>query len=159
MSRIVAARGVNSVELQNVTDRRYWSEIVVGGLDERPFVRGPNVVLPTAPGRTHMPKVADGFEVVLHTVVGQVAAATYLDLMDDLHTVFAIGTEVEITLYPDAVGVGGRVPDMMVATTAVEVLRFPVGVPSARGDQFRDFNIECLGITAPLGWTIGPEGS
>lgn len=159
MARIVAARGMNSVEMQDASDKRYWSEIIIGGLDERPFVRGSNRTYPKMPGQKWKPKVQHGFEVTLHVIVGEVTGVTYLELMDDLHDVWAIGEEVEITLHPDARGIGGRVPAGNVATTTVEVVRFPVGVPPARGDQFRAFNIETLGITEPLGWTIAPEGS
>ena len=152
MSRIVAANG-SSVELQNVTDKRYWFEITEGGLDARARVRGENVTVPGATGQTHMPKVADSFPLTLHGTVGGVSGTTYLELMDDLHAVFTIGEEVDITLHPDAVGVGGRVPAGMTATTTVEVLRI-VGGP-ATGDEVREISIECEGITAPLGWALG----
>lgn len=152
MSRIVASRGASSVELQNVTDRRYWGEIPVGGLDARPAVRGTNVTIPAAAGQTHMAKVADHFPVRIHLQAGAVSGATYLQVMDALHTVFTLGTEVTLTLHPDATGVGGRVPAGQTATTTVEVRSF-IGSP-ATGDEVRVFDIECEGITAPLGWTL-----
>ena len=151
MSRIVATNGT-SIELQNVTDKRYWTEITVGGLDARATVRGENVTLPSAAGQVHMTKVEHEFPVTLHVTAGAVSGATYLQVMDALHAVFVIGEEVTLTLHPDAVGIGGRVPAGSLATTTVEVHRFTG--PPALGDEVRTFDIECVGITDPLGWTV-----
>jgi hypothetical protein len=125
---------------------------VVGGLDARPTVRGSNTVIPGRPGQTYRPKRQHEFPLTIHLLVGGVSGATYLELMDDLHTVFIIGAQIELTLYPDATGVGGRVPTGMTATTTVEVLRF-TGLP-ATGDEIREVEIECAGIIDPLGWTF-----
>ena len=151
MARIVASRASNSVELQNGTDVRYWFEIPEGGLDARPSTRGTNRVVPGAPGQVFFAKVEHDFPVTLHGPVGE-TETPYLTLMDDIYEVFAIGTEVLLTLHPDAKGVGGRVPSGYTATTTVEVIRI-VG-PPAIGDEVRQISIECVGVTAPLGWTL-----
>ena len=151
MARIVASRASNSVELQNVTDYRYWFEIVEGGLDARPSTRGSNVVVPGAEGQAFFAKVEHDFPVTLHGPVGQTATA-YLELMDDLYEVFTIGSRVLLTIHPNATGVGGRVPTGYTATSTVEVLRI-IGAP-AFGDEVRQISIECVGVTAPLGWTL-----
>lgn len=152
MARIVATRSATSVELQNGTDVRYWFEIVQGGLDSRPSVRGTNLVKPGAEGQVFFSKVEHDFPLTLHGPVGQVTGEPYLALMDDIHAVFQIGAEVLIEVHPDARGVGGRVPTGSIASTTVEVLRI-VG-PPAVGDEVRQISIECVGITAPLGWTV-----
>ena len=152
MARFVAEHASDSLELQNLTDRRYWGEIVVGGLDSRPTVRGTNTVVPGRPGQTYRPKRQHEFPLTIRLFVSGVSGTPYLTVMDDLHEVFLLGAEVDLTLHPDATGVGGRVPAGSIATTTVEVLRF-TGLPAA-GDEVRVVEIECAGITDPLGWTV-----
>lgn len=151
MARFEAENGT-TVELQNTSDVRYWAELPVGGLNARPTVRGENVTLPSAAGQTHMTKVEHDFPLRIHMQVGAVSGATFLELMDDLHDVFVVGEEVTLTLYPDARGVGGRVPIGSIATTTVEVQRFTG--PPVVGDEMWEFDIECVGVSSPLGWTI-----
>jgi hypothetical protein len=147
MSRFVA----DTLELQSVG--AYWFEIVEGGLDARPPVRGSNVTIPGKPGQTFMPKVADPMPVTLHGTVYGSTGTPYLERMDDLHTALPIGEEVVLTVHPDASGVGGKVPSGMTATITVEVLRY-VGIP-ARGDQVRELSVECLCLSDPPEWVIG----
>jgi len=153
MARFVATRDAASVELQDTSNPlRYWAEIPVGGLDAHPNKRGTNTLAPGRQGQTWRPKKEHDFPLTIHLFVGELSGTTYLELMDDIYEVFAYGTEVALTLHPDAGGVGGRVPAGMTATTTVEVIRF-TGSPAIL-DVVRDFEIDCVGITPPLGWTI-----
>lgn len=151
MARIVAA----SIEMQDLTNGR-WFEISAGGLDSFPVVRGENVVLPSKPGHTYMPKVEDHTLVTLHGMVfggGATPATDYLDKMAALRTAFdpTSGT-FDIVVHPDAAGVGGKLATGETATITVEFLRFTG--PPAVGDQVRTFDIECIAIGDPPTWVV-----
>lgn len=151
MANIVAG----GIEMQSITNGR-WFGITVGGLDASPNVRGENVVLPSKTGQTYMPKVADTFPVTLHGVLfgtGATPKADYLDKMDALRAVFdPTGGTFDIVVHPTAVGVGGQLTTGQTATITVEFLRF-VG-PPAIGDEVREFDIECVCISDPIGWQV-----
>lgn len=152
MSRIVAG----GIELQDITNGR-WFGISVGGLDAVVVKRGENVTIPGKTGVTWMPKVGDSMPVTLHGMVwgtGGNPGTDYLDKMDNLRTVFdPLDPPFNIVVHPDAVGVGGRLATGETATITVEFLRFTG--PPAVGDQVREFDIECMCISDPLGWVIG----
>lgn len=156
MPRVVAD---GSLELQD-PDNGFDFVFVRGGLDDLPAVRGENVVLPSKPGQTWMPKVEDSMLVTLSGVVsgtpGAGARESYLSRMTTLRAIFNPSAEpFPIVVYPDAEGVGGRLAAGETATILVEFLRF-TGLP-AMADRWRELEIECRCISDPPTWTIEEE--
>lgn len=156
MSRLVAD---GTLELQD-PDNGFDFAIVRGGLDDIAAVRGPNVVIPSKPGQTWMPKVEDHMLVTLSGVVngtpGAGARESYLARMTTLRAIFNASHEpFPLVVYPDAEGVGGRVGAAETATIYVFCLRY-TGQPSM-GDRWREFEIECSAIDDPPTWAIEEE--
>jgi hypothetical protein len=156
----MSAIDADGLELQDLPNG-YWFEIVVGGLDASPLVRGGNYVIPGLAGQIWAPKQAHEWPLTLHGTVhgdGATPEESYSQRMDALLDVFDPTDEpFFITVHPAAVGVGGRVPAGGSASIEVEFLRL-VG-PPARGDQFRIFDLECRCISNPPGWLIDEGGS
>jgi len=150
MARLVAD---STLELQ-APSSGYYFEIIEGGLDAHPSVRGDDVTIPGKSGRTAMNRVADVRDIVLHGIVfgeasgGTSVSESFRSRMDALLAIF------DPTEDPFSLTIHAPLHGLAAGSSASLNVRFLRFVTRQAGEHYRYMDIECECIDSPPDWVV-----